>query len=448
MDNSMYNSSDNTKMKKATLDDKHQVIRDIGKSGYMMRLIISSCLTLIFFIWETFQIFAAMIKISDNSLTSTASYSLGFSAILGTLMSQLGLFLAIFSIATIIRVLPVVSFIAIYVKSKKYNSTESLFPFLTVMQVFGVLEAIIWGGLLIYDIVNFIKYQIPIFSDNGIYTMIIVVFLLIMVFKAVQGIMLQFFIIYIRNYINNGYCPKKYFNIIKFSFVMLATLNAIVFSFIVGSVAITQGIDIFFKTFPQLWPIYLFFFAQMFGNICATSFLNTFRSRTRRLEFGAAPAPTTYSTRPFNSPYPTEQNKPAYQNQPANNAPYQNQSANNNYAQNGNQYQNRQSFGGYQQNNSPYQNQPANNNYAQNGNQYQNRQNFGGYQQNNSPYQNQPVNNGYTQNSAPFQDISQSGSPFQDIPFSDNYQEQQSYSGNSRSSKPFEDLFTYKDSDQ
>lgn len=384
MDNSMYNSSDNTKMKKATLDDKHQVIRDIGKSGYMMRLIISSCLTLIFFIWETFQIFAAMIKISDNSLTSTASYSLGFSAILGTLMSQLGLFLAIFSIATIIRVLPVVSFIAIYVKSKKYNSTESLFPFLTVMQVFGVLEAIIWGGLLIYDIVNFIKYQIPIFSDNGIYTMIIVVFLLIMVFKAVQGIMLQFFIIYIRNYINNGYCPKKYFNIIKFSFVMLATLNAIVFSFIVGSVAITQGIDIFFKTFPQLWPIYLFFFAQMFGNICATSFLNTFRSRTRRLEFGAAPAPTTYSTRPFNSPYPTEQNKPAYQNQPANNA----------------------------------------------------------------PYQNQPVNNGYTQNSAPFQDISQSGSPFQDIPFSDNYQEQQSYSGNSRSSKPFEDLFTYKDSDQ
>ena len=416
MDNSMYNSSDNTKMKKATLDDKHQVIRDIGKSGYMMRLIISSCLTLIFFIWETFQIFAAMIKISDNSLTSTASYSLGFSAILGTLMSQLGLFLAIFSIATIIRVLPVVSFIAIYVKSKKYNSTESLFPFLTVMQVFGVLEAIIWGGLLIYDIVNFIKYQIPIFSDNGIYTMIIVVFLLIMVFKAVQGIMLQFFIIYIRNYINNGYCPKKYFNIIKFSFVMLATLNAIVFSFIVGSVAITQGIDIFFKTFPQLWPIYLFFFAQMFGNICATSFLNTFRSRTRRLEFGAAPAPTTYSTRPFNSPYPTEQNKPAYQNQPANNAPYQNQ--------------------------------PANNNYAQNGNQYQNRQNFGGYQQNNSPYQNQPVNNGYTQNSAPFQDISQSGSPFQDIPFSDNYQEQQSYSGNSRSSKPFEDLFTYKDSDQ
>ena len=438
MDNSMYNSSDNTKMKKATLDDKHQVIRDIGKSGYMMRLIISSCLTLIFFIWETFQIFAAMIKISDNSLTSTASYSLGFSAILGTLMSQLGLFLAIFSIATIIRVLPVVSFIAIYVKSKKYNSTESLFPFLTVMQVFGVLEAIIWGGLLIYDIVNFIKYQIPIFSDNGIYTMIIVVFLLIMVFKAVQGIMLQFFIIYIRNYINNGYCPKKYFNIIKFSFVMLATLNAIVFSFIVGSVAITQGIDIFFKTFPQLWPIYLFFFAQMFGNICATSFLNTFRSRTRRLEFGAAPAPTTYSTRPFNSPYPTEQNKPAYQNQPANNG----------YAQNGNQYQNRQSFGGYQQNNSPYQNQPANNNYAQNGNQYQNRQNFGGYQQNNSPYQNQPVNNGYTQNSAPFQDISQSGSPFQDIPFSDNYQEQQSYSGNSRSSKPFEDLFTYKDSDQ
>ncbi len=406
MDNSMYNSSDNTKMKKATLDDKHQVIRDIGKSGYMMRLIISSCLTLIFFIWETFQIFAAMIKISDNSLTSTASYSLGFSAILGTLMSQLGLFLAIFSIATIIRVLPVVSFIAIYVKSKKYNSTESLFPFLTVMQVFGVLEAIIWGGLLIYDIVNFIKYQIPIFSDNGIYTMIIVVFLLIMVFKAVQGIMLQFFIIYIRNYINNGYCPKKYFNIIKFSFVMLATLNAIVFSFIVGSVAITQGIDIFFKTFPQLWPIYLFFFAQMFGNICATSFLNTFRSRTRRLEFGAAPAPTTYSTRPFNSPYPTEQNKPAYQNQPANNG------------------------------------------YAQNGNQYQNRQNFGGYQQNNSPYQNQPVNNGYTQNSAPFQDISQSGSPFQDIPFSDNYQEQQSYSGNSRSSKPFEDLFTYKDSDQ
>ena len=197
---------------------------------------------------------------------------------------------------------------------------------------------------------------------------------------------------------------------------MLATLNAIVFSFIVGSVAITQGIDIFFKTFPQLWPIYLFFFAQMFGNICATSFLNTFRSRTRRLEFGAAPAPTTYSTRPFNSPYPTEQNKPAYQNQPANNAPHQNQSANNNYAQNGNQYQNRQSFGGYQQNN--------------------------------SPYQNQPVNNGYTQNSAPFQDISQSGSPFQDIPFSDNYQEQQSYSGNSRSSKPFEDLFTYKDSDQ
>ena len=187
---------------------------------------------------------------------------------------------------------------------------------------------------------------------------------------------------------------------------MLATLNAIVFSFIVGSVAITQGIDIFFKTFPQLWPIYLFFFAQMFGNICATSFLNTFRSRTRRLEFGAAPAPTTYSTRPFNSPYPTEQNKPAYQNQPANNG------------------------------------------YAQNGNQYQNRQNFGGYQQNNSPYQNQPVNNGYTQNSAPFQDISQSGSPFQDIPFSDNYQEQQSYSGNSRSSKPFEDLFTYKDSDQ
>ena len=278
--------------------------------------------------------------------------------------------------------------------------------------------------------------------------MIIVVFLLIMVFKAVQGIMLQFFIIYIRNYINNGYCPKKYFNIIKFSFVMLATLNAIVFSFIVGSVAITQGIDIFFKTFPQLWPIYLFFFAQMFGNICATSFLNTFRSRTRRLEFGAAPAPTTYSTRPFNSPYPTEQNKPAYQNQPANNAPYQNQPANNNYAQNGNQYQNRQNCGGYQQNNTPYQNQPVNNGYTQNSNQYQNRQSFGGYQQNNAPYQNQPVNNGYTQNSAPFQDISQSGSPFQDIPFSDNYQEQQSYSGNSRSSKPFEDLFTYKDSDQ
>ena len=369
MNNTYYINKDNQKPSKATLEDKHQVIRDIGKSGYMLKLIIGSCLILVFFLWEIFQIVSSMTKLSDQSLTNTASYSLGFSAVLGQLMNQLGIVLALCIFVTLIRAVPTVAFISIFVKSKKYNSAESLFPFLTMIQVFGVLEALIWGGLLIYDIFNFIKYQIPIFTSNGIYTMIIVVLLLIMLFKTIQGILLLGFVKYVKNYISTGECPPRPFNGMKFVIVMLSTLNAIILAFMLGSIIITQGIDLFFKSFPQLWPLYLFFFSQMFANMSAMSVLNVFKSRTRRLEYNAAPAPTAFHDRPFNSPYPNNPNTPAYQNR-----------------QNNNQFQNQQNFGGYQQNNSPFLND----------------QSFGSYQ---------------PDNAAPFQDIpfNGSGKPFEDL---------------------------------
>ena len=46
------NSRTNNIKKEATLDDKHQVIRDLGKSGYLLKLIIGSGLVLVFVTWE------------------------------------------------------------------------------------------------------------------------------------------------------------------------------------------------------------------------------------------------------------------------------------------------------------------------------------------------------------------------------------------------------------
>ena len=430
------NSRTNNIKKEATLDDKHQVIRDLGKSGYLLKLIIGSGLLLIFFIWESFQIFSTKLQLTDTSLTNTASYSLGFSAVLGQLMTQLDIALIMFIIITLFRALPVISFTAIFVKSKKYHSAESMLPFMTVMQVFGIFEALLWGGLFIYDIINFIKYQIPIFSSNGIYTMIIVVLLLMMVFKAVQGVFMQFFIIYIKNYIRSGDCPKKPFTGMKLSLVMLSTLNAIVLAFTVGSIIFTQGMDLFFKTFPQLWPIYLFFFGGMFTNMCAISFLNAFRSRTRRLEYGAAPAPTAFNSRPLNTPYPNSQST-------MNNPSPQNRQGFGGYQQNNQTYQNNQGFGGYQQNSQPYQNNRGFGGYQQNSQPYQNNQGLGGYQQNNQPYQNDQGFIGYGQNNSPFQDI-----PFSDPVNTDPYAGQPQSSGRNKPSKPFEDLFEYNNHDQ
>ncbi len=438
MNSTYYVNKDNMQPSKATLDDKHQVIRDIGKSGYMLRLIIGSCLILVFFLWEVFQIIVTMSKLSDQGqgLSGMPSYSLNFSVLLGQLMNQLGIVLALSVVVTLIRMLPTIAFIAIFVKSKKYNSAESMFPFFTMVQVFGVLEALIWGGLLIYETFTFIKYQVPIFSGNGISTMIIVVFLLIMVFKTIQGILLIGFVKYIKNYINTGDCPPKPFNGMKFVIVMLSTLNAIIFTFLLGSVIITQGIDLFFKTLPQLWPIYLFFFAQMFSNMCAMRLLNVFKSRTRRLEYNAAPSPSTYHQRPFNTPYPSENNTPAYRNQQNNNQ-YQNPQRTG-YQQNNSQYQNQQRTG-YQQNNNQYQNQQRTG-YQQNNSQYQSGQGFG-YQQNNGPYQNGQGFGGYQQNNSPFLNDQSFGSyqpnnsPFQDIPFSG-------------SGKPFEDLSDFNNNNQ
>ena len=423
MNNTYYVNKDNQKPSKATLDDKHQIVRDIGKSGYMLKLIIGSSLILIFFLWETFQIFSTMTKLSDQSLTNTVSYSLGFSAVLGQLMNQLGVLLALCVVVALIRALPTVAFIAIFVKSKKYNSAESMFPFLTMVQVFGALVSLIWGVLFIYDIFNFIKYKIPIFTGNGIYTMIIVVLLLIMVFKTFQGILLIGLVKYIKNYISTGECPPKPFNGMKFVIVMLSTLNAIILAFMVGSVIITQGIDLFFKTFPQLWPLYLFFFSQMFANMCAMSVLNVFKSRTRRLEYNVAPAPTAYHNRAFNTPYPSERNTPAYQNR-QNNSQFGNQQGFGGYQQNNAQFQNQQNFGGYQQNNAQLQNQQGFGGYQQNfggyqqnNGQFQNQQNFGGYQQNNSPFLNDQSFGSYQPNGSPFQDIpfNGSGKPFEDL---------------------------------
>ena len=376
MNNSYGNESKPTPEKK--LADIHQMHRDIGKSSYMLRLVIGLYLVVVFYAWELIQVIISMTKISDNSFMQAFSYTYGTSALLGELKNNLSITAIVLSVILIIRLLPAVACTAIFVKSKKYNAAEEMLPFLTLIQVFGAVEAVIWGISFGYVIFNFIKYKIPLFSfDSGLYSMIIIVFLLLMLFKIIQGVLLPGYSASIKRYISTGKKPEKAYSGIKFCFVMLGTLNAIVFIFIFVSVLVVHGPDAFFRTFRYLWPIYLFFLSYLFCNICAVGITNRYRIRSTSIESGAASASSSMNNRPSNTPYTG----------PASSQNYNGYQSYNGYQQSG------QTYGGYQQN------RPGNTTGQ-------------GFSGNNAPFsdipQNRPGNTtgqGFSGNSAPFSDI-------------------------------------------
>ena len=401
----------------------------VGRSGAMLRLAVVLCTVIVFFVYMLWQFISIRINLTTN--INSYSVSFAFTVMFEQLVTNIDIMIAILSIIVIVRLLPIISAFAIYIKSRHYNSAESMIPFLTMIQLFGIVEGLAWTALTVYDVIQIIKagnFSLP-SNASGTYYMMLVVSVIMIVSKIAQGFLIPGFFKSVKEHIRTGKSTLRMTFGLRFASIMLATANAIILIFYVFTVIIQLGIDYFFDTFQYLWFWYLFFLSYTLSNMFFVSVISRF---VNRVSLGGVFAPVVSSSQsssysPLNSygggyrgidhnaqPSPGQNSSP-YQNnfnQGQNSSPYQN---NYNQGQNSSPYQNNFSQG---QNSSPYQN---NYNQSQNNSQYQNNFNQG---QSNSQYQNnynQSQNNSQYQNnyaqgqsSSPYNNNENTGSGFSD----------------------------------
>ena len=319
-------------------------VRAVGGSGKMLGFAITLCVVLVFFIYLLWQFIS--IKIHLSASLDTYYSSLGITVLFGDLMTSIDVMIIALSIILIVRILPIISAFAIYAKSKNYNSAESMLPFLTIIQVFGIIEGLAWAALTIYDVITYIRSGVNLFPPNApsTYYLILIASIIMLISKIFQGFLIPGFISSVKRYIHTGDIALRQPNGLRFATIMIATANAVLFFFIFFQIVIRLGVDTFFRSFQYYWSIYLCLLSYTFSNMFFVSVINAF---FRRISLGGSVAPVTPqsvggSYSPFNTysggyagmdqnaqpanPYAQGQNNPPYQNgfgQGQNNTPYQ-----------------------------------------------------------------------------------------------------------------------------
>ncbi len=278
----MNSSADNDK---TALYDKemqsiHQNIRDAGKSPFMFRVILALVMTLPFYIATLISLIQVQSEISGWN--NTYNDALAFTGVLGDLKSTVDILLIVWIAFIVIRAVPLFCCIVIYTRSKKYNSVESMFHFMTLLQLFGIAETLVWGGLAVIDIIGIFKNGLSLPANAGpTYYIVLILTVLTMAFKIIQGITIAGWIKDIKQYARTGQKPLKDPNLLRFVTSMLAVAHFIMLFYIFITVLMILGVSALFQTMPYLWSWYLFFLSYLLSNAFLSSLIGYYNGKIR-----------------------------------------------------------------------------------------------------------------------------------------------------------------------
>ena len=295
------------------LERKHQLVRNMGKYGGLIAYILASGIIAILYLVILIKLIS-----SGNQLSSAASLSFD-NTIIMILQRELTILTIIVAICTLARLIPFISSIMIFVTSKKEGPIEKILTYVSLIKIFGIIETAAWILMAILYIYTVIKSGgIKINNSTQLFSLVLTV--LTLVFKQLQGYTLFKYMTTIQNTIKHGDLPNESFGLFKFSSVMLATINIIylvtIISIIFRAGGLQYGFEYFKQTFQYLWFIYLYLAGYAFSNGVAANISTVHASRIRLAnssgfkpmipnyyENDAATQTPTYSTTPkYESP--------------------------------------------------------------------------------------------------------------------------------------------------
>ncbi len=420
---------------------REQIWQEVGGSRYVFRLIIGLSVVGVFYLILLGSMILSALHIVSQQ--DTLSYFTAYTSLLGNLMNTMAVMIVILAAAVLIRVIPLIGCIILYRLCRNGAPTQSLMPAFTCCQVFGVIEALLWSALVVYDIINMFRYGFAFPKNAGsVYYMILVISVIMIVCKIAQGVLLTRFMARLKNGIRTETMENSYFGGLRFASVMLTVCHVILLIALVANLLIILGIGDFFKTFRYLWMWYLFFIGYILSNSFLSAVLRQYY-RATTLSLSGVPTHTGYGAA---SPMTGGQYNPyqTYRSPDGSDDPYSQPPS---YGQSP-----EQPFGtGYGQmppNNMPAQNQPFGTGYGQvpPNNMPAQNQSFGtGYGQvppNNMPAQNQSFGTAYHQSpQVPPSGNNYNASP--QTPPAGNHHYGQPSVPPSAGQDPFGDMFTF-----
>ena len=288
---------------------KEQALRDVGKSAAMIRVIIGLSIVAVFYI--VLLVYFLLVRTQITSDPNLFNSSYGY--IMISLTQAMDMVTVALIVTLIARLVPLIGCILLYKKSGRGETASALCSAMTFLQVFGVIETVAWTAMIVYEIVMMFKNSFTIPPHAGsTYYMILVISVLIMICKLLQGIFLTKFITQLKRSVRQENIIDQVPAALKFPTVMIATCHAILLIFIVISLLITLGLTNFFKTFQYLWVIYLFLIGYILSNYFLTSLLNLFRLKMYLSSAATTPnIPNPYTPTP--TPFQNYSQSP-YQN--------------------------------------------------------------------------------------------------------------------------------------
>ena len=280
-------------MNEVTAPQHEKVLQELGRSVYMVRLIVAFGIVSLFYGVLLVSTIISMVKVTNSQ--SSLNYFVSYAALFSELMKSAIVMIVILAVVLIVRLIPFIGSILLYQRCKNQLSASSMVPVFTLYQIFGVIEAAAWIALVVYDIINMIRLGVSFPVNAGsMYYMVLVIAVLTIICKIWQGIALTKFLHGLKRSIRSEKVKKGAIGGIKFASIMLTLSHAILLAALVINLLIALGIGDFFRTFQYLWMVYLFFISYIFSNSFLSALLTMYDKRMI-LEMVGVPTRPGYS---------------------------------------------------------------------------------------------------------------------------------------------------------
>ena len=280
-------------MNEVTASQHEKVLQELGRSVYMVRLIVAFGIVSLFYGVLLVSTIISMVKVTNSQ--SSLNYFVSYAALFSELMKSAIVMIVILAVVLIVRLIPFIGSILLYQRCKNQLSASSMVPVFTLYQIFGVIEAAAWIALVVYDIINMIRLGVSFPVNAGsMYYMVLVIAVLTIICKIWQGIALTKFLHGLKRSIRSEKVKKGAIGGIKFASIMLTLGHAILLAALVINLLIALGIEDFFRTFQYLWMVYLFFVSYIFSNSFLSALLTMYDKRMI-LEMVGVPTRPGYS---------------------------------------------------------------------------------------------------------------------------------------------------------
>ena len=292
------------------LERKHDLIRYMGRYGGIIAFIVSSGI-----IAALYLVILINLISSGNKLAGLSS--IGDASINMLLQRELTILTVIVAVCTIARIIPFAASIMIFVTSKKEGPVDKILTGVNLIKIFGIIETAAWILMAILYIYTTIKSG-GIKVNNSTQLFSLVLSILMLIFKQVQGYTLFKYMNTIKNAIKHGDIPNESFGGFKFTCVMLGTIHIIYLVTIISAVfhigGLQYGFELFKQSFSSLWFIYLYLAAYAFSNLVASNISTVHATRIRLANTsGFKPQIPDYYGSAENQQTPTYSTAPQYE---------------------------------------------------------------------------------------------------------------------------------------